>query len=245
MMFFEDFIKQWDGKTSDFDGKYSGQCVDLYRFYCQDVLGIPQSPSVVGAADIWNNFLKDYFDAIKNAPENFPLNGDVIIWNKNAGGGYGHVGMVFSATANAFKSFDQHWRLDNKSHIESHDYKNVLGWLRPKPQQPDLKDQLESCLTDREKFWKERDAANENVKKMEGKLSTLETQLDELDNTHKGLLRDLANKLGTTQDISYIVAAVENLNEKVGVANKTVKTRDSEIALHVKEASKVYGSSLT
>jgi hypothetical protein len=54
-----EFIKKWNGKVCDFDGKYGSQCVDLYRMYVKEVLGYPQSPPVEGAKDIWNTYLKD------------------------------------------------------------------------------------------------------------------------------------------------------------------------------------------
>ena len=38
------FIKKYLGTKVDFDGKYGAQCVDLYRQYCAEVLGVPQSP---------------------------------------------------------------------------------------------------------------------------------------------------------------------------------------------------------
>lgn len=94
----------------DFDGAYAGQCVDLYRQYCKEVLAFPQSPPVRGAADIWDTYLKNCFTRYENTPTAVPQKGDVMLWNKNAGGGFGHVAVFISGDANKFKSFDQNWR---------------------------------------------------------------------------------------------------------------------------------------
>ena len=254
MISFDEFIKKYDGKKIDYDGFYGGQCVDLFRQYVKEVLAYPQSPGVGGATEIWDSADPDYYDFIKNTPTGVPVKGDIPIWNRNAGGGFGHVAVFIEGNASSFVSFDQNWRALNVCERTNHNYTNVIGWLHPKGSnmangsQEEI-DQLKTKLAwyDKEYPLEQQRLVDEKKKvaDLQGKLSTVETQLDELDNTHKGLLRDLANKLGTTQDISYIAAAVEDLNNKVAVANETLKLRDAEIAAHLKEASKDYGSSLT
>ena len=124
-MTFSEFIQKYEGETVDYDNQFSGQCVDLYRFYCKEVLVIPQSPPALGAADIWESYLKDQLEKVT-----VPQNGDIILWNKNYGAGYGHVGMYISGDASGFVSFDQNFRWDNKCHKENHTYTNVIGYLR-------------------------------------------------------------------------------------------------------------------
>ena len=131
-MRFDEFIAKWNGKLLDWDGYYGGQCVDLYRQYCQEVLQIPQSPPVVGAKDIWGSYLKKHFDRINNDPMAVPVKGDIVIWDKYAGGGYGHVGVFVSGSVNSFESFDENWPVGSVCHIQKHNYTNVLGWLHPK-----------------------------------------------------------------------------------------------------------------
>lgn len=86
------FIKQYLGKKIDYDGNYGAQCVDLYRQYCEDVLNVPQSPSVEGAKDLIDNpgvlsvtrdnILADY------------SKGDILIWGKTSRNKYGHVAIL-------------------------------------------------------------------------------------------------------------------------------------------------------
>lgn len=131
----DQFITKYLGKKVDFDSYAAGQCVDLYRQYVQDVLGFPQSPSVRGAADIWETYLRDYFERITNTPKGLPQKGDIVIWNKEAGGGYGHVAIFLEGTVNQFISLDQNWPTLSEVTKTKHSYQNVLGWLRVKQTQ--------------------------------------------------------------------------------------------------------------
>lgn len=139
MQTLQQFIDKWNGKKIDFDNANQGQCVDLYRQYVKDVLGFPQSPALGvngGAADIWTTYLQDYFTATKNTPTGVPSPGDIVIWNKRAGGGYGHVAVFVSGDTNGFKSFDQNYRAINVCEVTDHTYTNVTGWLTPKQRPP-------------------------------------------------------------------------------------------------------------
>lgn len=128
----DQFIIDWLGKKCDYDGFYGGQCVDLYRQYVKEVLGYPQSPGVGGATEIWDSASPEYYDFIKNSPTAVPQRGDIPIWNRKAGGGFGHVSIFLHGDVNKFTSLDQNWpTLDEVTETE-HDYKNIIGWLRPK-----------------------------------------------------------------------------------------------------------------
>lgn len=128
----QDFIKKYDGQGIDFDGSFGNQCVDLYRQYVKEVVKAPQSPSVVGAKDIWNNYLSQYFDRVENTPSAVPRSGDIVIWGDKIGE-FGHVAIFIEGNAVKFKSFDQNFPVGTKCHVQEHTYKGVLGWLAPKP----------------------------------------------------------------------------------------------------------------
>lgn len=128
-MTLNEFIFKWNEKPCDFDGQFGNQCVDLYRMYCKEVFGIPQSPPVVGAVDIWTTYLKDYFIAIENTPTGVPESGDILIWGTGLGK-YGHIGIFLSGDTNSFISFDQNFPVGSVCHSQKHDYKNLIGWLR-------------------------------------------------------------------------------------------------------------------
>lgn len=126
----QQFFIKWNGKLLDFDGSYGGQCVDLYRQYCQEVLQVPQSPPVNGAAEIWNTYLPEFFEAIPNTPTGVPRKGDIVIWDRKLNGGIGHVAIFSEGNAKEFTSFDQNFPVGSNCHFQKHSYKYVLGWLR-------------------------------------------------------------------------------------------------------------------
>jgi len=130
----DQFIQKYNNKICTHPQGIIGQCVCLYRCYLDEVLGVPQSPSVTGARLIWNTYLPQYFDRI---PYTFfgsrPQKGDIVIFNSFPGNVYGHVGIadkpggVFS-----FTSFDSNWSVPKHAKIETHSYRYVIGWLRRK-----------------------------------------------------------------------------------------------------------------
>lgn len=132
----QEFFNKYNNKYIDFDGFYGNQCMDLYRQYVKEVLNIPQSPPVIGAADVWVTYLKDKFTAIKNTPAGVPKFGDIVVW-ANTLNGYGHIGICQSASVWNFTSFDQNFPVGSPCHLQKHNYKHIIGWLRP-IQQPVL-----------------------------------------------------------------------------------------------------------
>ncbi|MBQ6450003.1 CHAP domain-containing protein [bacterium] len=139
-MHFTDFIAKYQGKKIDYDGAYGAQCVDLFRFYCKEVLGINQPKGVTGAKDLWTNYLTDpnlynNFERIVNTPDFVPQPGDVWIWTANYGK-YGHVAIESYATAtiSKFQCFSQNDPSESACVLKDYAYKYVYGVLRPKNQ---------------------------------------------------------------------------------------------------------------
>lgn len=136
-MTIDQFISKYSGKKIDFDGAYQGQCVDLFRQYIKEVIDLTVQPrGVQGAADFWTQYdndpvLKNNFSKINNSLTAVPQKGDVVLWNKLAGGGFGHVAVFVSGDVNKFISFDQNWRQLSVCEITNHNYDKVYGWLRP------------------------------------------------------------------------------------------------------------------
>lgn len=149
-MTLDQFITKWQGQKADWDNYAAGQCVDLFRYYCDEVLVIPQPDGVWGAANFWTDFetdpiLKENFTKVPNTAEFTPQRGDVMVWNFNAGGGFGHIGMCTGENTGTqyFKSFDQNWSKISYCEIVNHNYNNVYGVLRPKGGQPVNGDSME------------------------------------------------------------------------------------------------------
>ena len=126
----DQFFGKYDQKGIDFDKNGEFWCVDLYRQFVKEVLGFPQSPLVEGAEDVWDTYLKDYFDRIDNTLTAVPIKGDIIIWSNR------HIAVCKDGNLIKFTSFDQNYPTGTLCHFQSHSYLNVYGWLRPKAPEP-------------------------------------------------------------------------------------------------------------
>lgn len=143
MMTVNEFILRYHGTFVDFDGQYGDQCVDLYRFYVKEVLGLPQSPGVVGAAEIYTDFLRwpkalrDKYVRVPNLPNNIPVPGDIIVWPKTYGP-FGHVAIFQLGDVNKFIALSQNDPRGSLTHLQDYKYtfgvrQTILGWLHPLP----------------------------------------------------------------------------------------------------------------
>lgn len=131
----QEFINQYNGKGWDYDGNYGYQCVDLYHFYCRDVVGCSHPAVSNGAKQIWDLYDSTKLEKIPNTPELVPVLGDICIWNMST---YGHVAIATGVgDIYTFQSLDQNWPYGtvpnwNPAQICTHKYTNFLGVLRPK-----------------------------------------------------------------------------------------------------------------
>lgn len=126
----DQFFQKYNGKGIDFDGAYGFQCMDVYQQYNKEVIGGPHLPA--NAYQVWNYYPRDLYERIDNNATNFPQKGDVVIWDQNTGGGFGHIAICTDARPNDFNSFEQNWPAGSKCHFQPHNYQHVLGWLHPK-----------------------------------------------------------------------------------------------------------------
>lgn len=138
MLSLDEFIKKYIGKTVGYpDGQYVGECLSSVKLFIKECFGISPPASGSGSAyGYWSNFpspLGTIFEKIANDPGVVPVPGDIVIWNTNAGGGYGHISICTIASADSakFTSWDQNWG-GKEFHEVSHYYTNVVGWLHPK-----------------------------------------------------------------------------------------------------------------
>lgn len=131
LMTLDEFIAAHEGHGVDFDGRYGDQCVDLFRAYVKEVLGLRQPPGVMGAADLWQAVSLEDWECIPNTPADVPLRGDVVIWDRRIGP-YGHVAIFLEGDESSFVSLDQNWPTGRKVSRQGHSYRAVKGWLRPR-----------------------------------------------------------------------------------------------------------------
>lgn len=118
------FIVNNLGKKVDFDNKFGFQCVDLYRQYCKDVLGIPQTPAVDGAKDIWENH-----GSLKQSRDSFAA-GDILIYDAASSNKYGHVCILVSLLdTDTFIVFEQNGFEQSGAKLTVRNTTNLLGSL--------------------------------------------------------------------------------------------------------------------
>ncbi|PTE72856.1 SH3 domain-containing protein [Staphylococcus epidermidis] len=133
------YIKSLQGKGWDFDGAYGWQCFDLANMYWYKLFG--HGLKGQGAADIPNvNNFKGEATVYNNTPSFKAQEGDVVIFNRNYGGGYGHVAIVINGNKDGkymqFVSLDQNWFGGglNKTEVAQqivHNYDFPMWFIRP------------------------------------------------------------------------------------------------------------------
>ena len=129
---FDQMLSEHNGQLWEVeDPTNRDQCFDLALGWC-DYLGIPREAiRHLNASQIWTQPLDvtlQHFDYIPNTPSGTPQKGDIVVF----GGVVGHVSVANGeGDNNTFTSFDQNFPLGSSCHLQNHDYKNVLGWLRP------------------------------------------------------------------------------------------------------------------
>lgn len=156
-MNYQQFKDRWKGGRYRETEKLGYQCVALAKIYIVEVWNF--TPSQIFTVDL--NFKGGAKDAFYDFPRslvnynpnvilinnilddlnNYPLQGDIIIFSGKMGGGYGHIGIVDEANGYRVKVLDQNavqgdgdGLNGDEISIHTYSYKNVLGWLRYLPQ---------------------------------------------------------------------------------------------------------------
>ena len=128
-----EFIQKNIGCKVDFDGLWGAQCVDLFRQYCKDVLGIPRTEPVEGAKDLFLKYdsmpkLKKYFVAMKTRDARY---GDVIVYGATEKNRFGHVAIAVSTIDdNTHLVFEQDGFKQDGAKLVERNSANVIGILR-------------------------------------------------------------------------------------------------------------------
>ena len=137
-MTLEEFVKKYTGTHVDFDGVYGAQCVDLFRQYAKECLGIKEhtGPCATsgGAKDLFLDYNKmpieqKYFK--RSTAKNYQA-GDVLVWDQTDKNKYGHVAIFLAKLGSSVLVFEQNGITLNGSEIIARDTEKVLGYLRYK-----------------------------------------------------------------------------------------------------------------
>jgi hypothetical protein len=145
----DSFVAAKAGVCTDLDSANGCQSVDLAWSFIQDVLGVPRSAhdirgnayaiysAVSGSKTIASGTRRVRLDKIAYTASAVPQKGDIIFWRATASNGNtGHVGIFVSGNASSFVSLDQNWTnysgaRGSAAARVTHNYSNVVGWLRP------------------------------------------------------------------------------------------------------------------
>lgn len=138
-MHFSEFVNTYLGKSTDWDGAYGTQCVDLIKAYLYECFGI-KAGSWGNAKYYWLNFnlhsaLKNNFNRIAYTKGMQFKAGDIVVWNAGIGSsGCGHIAIATGEyNSSGFYTYDQNWNGKNMKKVK-HSYSCVYGVLRPKDQ---------------------------------------------------------------------------------------------------------------
>lgn len=136
-MKFERFMTLYCGKQVDYDKVFGAQCVDLFRQYCKDVLGIPHTGACAtsgGAKDLYTDYSKmplekKYF--IRLSKSAVPAYGYVAVWGSTPTNSYGHVALVVcKLSATSLLVFEQNGIAQDGAKFVERSTENLLGYLK-------------------------------------------------------------------------------------------------------------------
>lgn len=127
-----EFINTYTGRKIDYDGAFGAQCVDLFRQYAKEVLGIKKHTGAVdGAKDLWFDYEKmpekEFFIRI---PRDYGEFGDVAVWDMSETNRYGHVAVVVASTSTDLLVFEQDGFAQTGARLKWRSKRNLLGFLR-------------------------------------------------------------------------------------------------------------------
>ena len=137
-MNFDEFVKNYLNKSTDYDKVAGVQCVDLIKVYLDKCLGI-KAGAWGNAKDYYEGFnnvsaLKNNFTRIANTPDFVPQKGDICVWGANISDehNFGHIAIATGeGNTKEFYTYDQNWGGKPMKKCK-HSYTAFLGVLRPK-----------------------------------------------------------------------------------------------------------------
>jgi len=133
----DNFISTYSGKMISYPkGMYAGECLSLVKLWIREYYKVSPPPSGIGAAiGYWTRFPKPLNSIFRkvSVSDDIIMRGDIVLWSRTNKLPYGHIAICVETTENDFASFDQNWgtgKIRRLAHIEVHDYKGVVGYLR-------------------------------------------------------------------------------------------------------------------
>ena len=136
---YDEFVKKYLNKATDYDNTSGVQCVDLAKLYIDKVIGV--KPQSIGNAncyydDFYETYLDKYFTRIKYKRGVKSQKGDLIVWGigYNGTSKYGHIAIATGIqTSKTISTYDENYGR-KEMHLVVHNLKGIEGFLRPKNQ---------------------------------------------------------------------------------------------------------------
>lgn len=129
------FLNEWNGKIIPFINVPTGSCMAVAHQFILEVLGITDPLIISGefAYMVYTNFANlpavNYFTLVANTATNVPSAGDIPIFGQTTDTPEGHICVFVSGDVNSFQSIDQNYPTGSSTHLQSHTYDGLLGWL--------------------------------------------------------------------------------------------------------------------
>lgn len=221
----DEFIRRYERKTLGYpEGSFVGECLSLCKVYIKECFNINPPASGCNAARCYYTMFPDplgeIFERIPYARGKVPVKGDIPVWNKNVGNGFGHIDIFVSGDENEFTGFDQNWG-GRQAHLQRHDYSNVVGWLHPKEgtMPPDDSQEIIDKLRD-QLAWYEKEYPLEQQRlvdcraereTLEGEVLALQDECKKAKLVHTDYVLLLANRLGSNNTEQEILDKIEAL----------------------------------
>lgn len=236
-MTLDQFIAKYKGKFVEYHSynpNAKNQCVDLANQYIVEVLGLP---AIIGTnAQDFPSKKGNNFTWIPNTPDGLPNKGDLMIFKSSDG--VGHISIFIEGNLSLFKSFDQNYPTGSACSVVQHNYRNVLGWLRPLlSNQETMPDELQTILNkyavktaqelmsmfDKElSFLKDEREKNKALKEVNKK------QLED----HTRFIERVAELIGSPKDETSIIEFCSRFNSSLDEALEYKDKWEREVQAH-------------
>jgi hypothetical protein len=208
------FITKYQGKFVEyhsFDPNAKYQCVDLANQYIVDVLGL--TPIIGTNAQDFPKKAGSQWNYIENTPSGVPEKGDLVIFK--SADGVGHISIFLQGSTSLFTSFDQNYPTGSPCKTVQHNYRNVIGWMRPKKESM-------STITIEQKVFEELVGKASKFDEFNRMGYTSAAQVEQLIKDHKTELENKNNEI--TGYKSAAEEARKSLNELIVACSKALNT---------------------
>ena len=219
MKILKDFVLENYGQKIGTTPVNMGECVGLVQAWGAN-LGLSWFSG--NAKDLFDNAPTKEWIKTKNAKDKYPQAGDVIVWNGNMGGGYGHTALVLGSfpAHDLTVVFEQNnagaegGTTCEVTAYSGSSWNNCIGWLTPKVSfevpgiqiTDDIPSDIEDLLSLKDfdwysKYWTFEDffqdsiVTHEELNNQKAQYKTLESNYEVMDSQYNAQLKAKTNEI--------------------------------------------------